>query len=130
MAHRKHVHSWEVPPVAQAIREHLTEQIPTHNDETYLGAYETSLFRVLYRFDTNQPGQPAYPKPETWGTLANYLGTPTKSTPGQPQPLAEFHLTPPKAGVYSPHIIGGQPHLESSNILKNPGEATKTEATK
>ena len=74
MTHRKHVHEWEINPVATVIREHLTEMVPYHEGSELLTSEEQSLFHVLYRFDKNQVGKPSYPTPENWGTIATYLG--------------------------------------------------------
>ena len=74
MTHRKHVHEWEIEPVAEAIREQLKRMVPLHEAEEYLTTEEQNLFHVLYRFENNRVGQPNYPQPENWGTVANYLG--------------------------------------------------------
>ena len=74
MTHRKHVHEWEINPVATVIREHLTEMVPYHEGSELLTSEEQSLFHVLYRFENNRVGQPSYPEPPTWGTVANYIG--------------------------------------------------------
>jgi len=74
MTHRKHVHAWEIDPVAEAIGEHLKRMVPLHEAEEYLTTEEQNLFHVLYRFKNNQVGKPSYPQPENWGTVANYLG--------------------------------------------------------
>ena len=75
MTQRKHVHSNEVGPVAEAIREYLIQMVPLHESDEVLIDPERSQFRVLYRFEyCNEPGKPSYPQPETWGTVAQYLG--------------------------------------------------------
>ena len=74
MTHRKHVHAWEIDPVAEAIGEHLKRMVSLHEAEEYLTTEEQNLFHVLYRFENNRVGSPSYPKPENWGTVANHLG--------------------------------------------------------
>ena len=74
MTHRKHVHEWEINPVADAIREKLERMVPYHESDEYLTTEEQNLFHVLYRFENNRVGQPSYPEPPTWGTVANYIG--------------------------------------------------------
>jgi len=74
MNHRKHVHEWEIDPVAETLREHLTEMVPLHDQRDILPGEIVEQFHVLYRFENNRVGKPAYPTPETWGTLATYLG--------------------------------------------------------
>jgi hypothetical protein len=49
--------------------------VPLHESDEYLISDEIALFRVLYRFENcHSPGKPSYPQPETWGTVAQYLG--------------------------------------------------------
>jgi len=68
------LHEWEIEPVAKALREKLTEIVPLNDLDTYLPGEVIEQFHVLYRFENHRVGKPAYPEPETWGTLASYLG--------------------------------------------------------
>ena len=101
MTHRKHIHEWEVEPVAMVLREHLTEMVPLHDPKSDLSPYAQQQFRVLYRFENHSVGQPSYPQPETWGTLAAYLGVtvPTIQSnighPEQPENSPEKRMAAP-----------------------------------
>ena len=95
MVHRKHVHGYEITPIALVLRDHLTLMVPLYDPDTPLTSDETSIFHALYRFENHHRGKPAYPQPENWGTLAAYLGVmvPLQSIgvtpPGHPQPQFE-----------------------------------------
>ena len=108
MTHRKHVHEHEIPDVAVILREKLIEMVPLHDPESYLSTEEQNVLHVLYRFENHRRGKPAYPTPETWGTLAAYLGVmvPLQSIDGilsqpfapsvEPQPSASFGIVAPE----------------------------------
>ena len=40
MTHRKHVHEWEIDPVAEAIREHLKRMVPLYSIDSFRGESE------------------------------------------------------------------------------------------
>lgn len=103
MTHRKHIHEWEVEPVALVLREHLTELVPNNDPESYLPGETVEQFRVLYRFENHSVGQPSYPQPETWGTLAAYLGVMPAYSTRQPSVMGNF----PQPILSRLAIVGG-----------------------
>ena len=97
MTHRKHVHGWEIMPVAETIRMKLMEMVPLHDPQDILHGDVVEQFHVLYRFENNRVGKPAYPEPETWETLAEYLGmnyTENKHEPTSENPAQVSLKTP------------------------------------
>jgi len=124
--HRKHVHGWEIMPVAETLRGKLIEMVPLHDSRDILPGDVIEQFHVLYRFENNRVGKPAYPEPETWETLAEYLGViciESKPTPVMPPqtPLktpSQWGQMCPRCGVQSPN----------PNYCTNCGEAMEAKA--
>lgn len=120
MTQRKHVHSSEVQPVAEALREYLTEMVPLHEGETPLTGTEKAQFKVLYRFENCfDGGRPTYPEPYTWGRVAQYLDimVPLHSIDsfrGELQPVESFDTSglPLVEASQSKHT--GQPEPQTS----------------
>jgi hypothetical protein len=97
LTHRKHVHGWEIMPVAETIRMKLIEMVPYHDPQEPLMGDAIDQFHVLYRFENNRVGRPAYPEPETWETLAEYLNmnyTANKQEPSSETPAYVSLKTP------------------------------------
>ena len=105
---RKHVHGYEKDDVAVILREKLTEMVPLRDPESYLCKEERNVFHVLYRFENHRVGKPAYPEPETWDTVASYLGVMV--------PLQSIGVTPP--GHPQPQFENPQTVAEAEGILK------------
>jgi hypothetical protein len=98
-------------PVAETLRGKLTEMVPLYDPLDTLPGDVIEQFHVLYRFENNRVGKPAYPEPETWRTLAEYLGVisieskPTTVMPPQ-TPLktpSQWDHVCPSCGVQSPN---------------------------
>ena len=125
MNHRKHVHGWEIMPVAETLRGKLIEMVPLHDSRDILPGDVIEQFHVLYRFENHRVGKPAYPEPETWGTLAEYLGmisiedkhTPTSPAEAPLKTPSQWDQMCPRCGEQSPN----------PNYCTSCGEAMETE---
>ena len=67
--HRLNTH--EIDPVKEAVENELQVLCQERRDEPKA----RKLFCVWWRIKTHCQGQPAYPKPLTWNTMASYLYT-------------------------------------------------------
>jgi len=67
---KRRIHGFEVEAVREAVREKLTKLVKDRQD---LETAQT-LLRVLYRFESNQVGNPAYPLMGTFSEIATWLG--------------------------------------------------------